>query len=240
MTEIMTSPGVQGYDPRTAAPAGEPVPVTRSEEIEATVGRAAKAPPAWGDWPARRRAEALERIAAAVENAADELVASADLETALGRARLHGEFARTTGQLRLFADVLRDGNYVDAVITTANASLARPDIRRMLRPMGPCVVFSASNFPFAFSVLGGDTASAPRPAARSSSRHTRRTRGHLPGHTASRARRSMTPARPTVSSALSSASRRAAASSPVRPSRRSASPARSTAARYSSTSPRPA
>jgi len=116
MTEIMTSPGVQGYDPRTAAPAGEPVPVTRSEEIEATVGRAAKAPPAWGDWPARRRAEALERIAAAVENAADELVASADLETALGRARLHGEFARTTGQLRLFADVLRDGNYVDAVI----------------------------------------------------------------------------------------------------------------------------
>jgi NADP-dependent aldehyde dehydrogenase len=160
MTEIMTSPGVQGYDPRTAAPAGEPVPLTSSAEIEATVARAATAFPAWGDWPARHRAEALERIAAAVENAADDLVTLADLETALGAARLHGELARTTGQLRLFAEVLRDGNYVDAVITTAEASLGRPDMRRMLRPVGPCAVFSASNFPFAFSVLGGDTASA--------------------------------------------------------------------------------
>jgi len=80
-----------------------------AREIEATVGRAAKAPlpGATGRRAAGRKP--LERIAAAVENAADELVASADLETALGRARLHGEFARTTGQLRLFADVLRDG-----------------------------------------------------------------------------------------------------------------------------------
>lgn len=160
MTEIMTPSIVQGYDPRTAAPAGEPVPASCSEEIEAMLADAGKAFSVWGDWPACRRAEALDRIAVAVENAAEELVATADLETALGGTRLHGELTRTIGQLRLFADVLRGGNYVDVVITTANASLARPDMRRMLRPMGPCAVFSASNFPFAFSVLGGDTASA--------------------------------------------------------------------------------
>jgi NADP-dependent aldehyde dehydrogenase len=160
MTEIMTPADVQGYDPRTAAPAGEPVPVSPGAEIEATLARAAQASPVWAGSPARRRAEALERIAAAVQNAADELVATADRETALGGTRLHGELARTTGQLRLFAEVLREGNYVDAVLTTADAALARPDMRRMLRPLGPCAVFSASNFPFAFSVLGGDTASA--------------------------------------------------------------------------------
>jgi NADP-dependent aldehyde dehydrogenase len=160
MTETTTPSSVQGYDPRTAAPAGEPVPVSGSAEIEAVVARADEAFAVWGDWPARRRAEVLERIATAVESAADELVATADLETALGEPRLRGELARTTGQLRLFADVLRDGSYVDPVITTADPAAARPDIRRMLRPVGPCAVFSASNFPFAFSVLGGDTASA--------------------------------------------------------------------------------
>src|SRR5215471_13374496 len=87
-----------------------------------------------------------------------ELAAIADTETALGGERLTGEVARTTVQLRMFAGVLRDGSYVDAVVTHAEGVV--PDLRRINRPVGPVAVFAASNFPFAFSVAGGDTASA--------------------------------------------------------------------------------
>ena len=87
-----------------------------------------------------------------------ELVALCRLGDRAGQTRLTGEVARTTGQLRLFADVLRDGSYQGVVIEPAEA--ARPDLRRIKRPIGPVAVFSASNFPFAFSVAGGDTASA--------------------------------------------------------------------------------
>src|SRR5690606_21623156 len=98
----------------------------------------------------------------AIDGRADDLVAVAHAETALGEARLRGEVARTTGQLRLFADVVREGSYLEAMIDTPDpaASPPRPDLRRMLRPLGPVAVFAASNFPFAFSVAGGDTASA--------------------------------------------------------------------------------
>ncbi|MCK7554682.1 aldehyde dehydrogenase (NADP(+)) [Chitinophaga sedimenti] len=77
-------------------------------------------------------------------------------------ARLNGEVGRTTGQLRLFANVIREGSWVNAVIDTADATRtpARPDLRKMALPLGPVAVFSASNFPFAFSTAGGDTASA--------------------------------------------------------------------------------
>ena len=147
---------IQGFDPRTGEPVGEPVPETTDAGLDATVAAAVAAFPAWSAFP--RRAEALEAVADALDARAGEIAAIADTETALGGERLTGEVARTTGQLRLFAAVLRDGGYVDAVVTPAQGVV--PDLRRINRPVGPVAVFAASNFPFAFSVVGGDTASA--------------------------------------------------------------------------------
>ena len=109
------------------------------------------------------RAVALRAVAAALDAQADELAELAHGETGLPMPRLVGEVARTTGQLRLFADELEDGSWLDAVIDTPDpdaAPVPRPDLRRMQVSLGPVVVFAASNFPFAFSVAGGDTASA--------------------------------------------------------------------------------
>ena len=105
----------------------------------------------------------LVALADALDAAAPDLLPVAARETHLPDARLEGELARTTYQLRLFADVLAEGSYLDATIDTPDPRLApvpRPDLRRMLVPIGPVLVFAASNFPFAFSVAGGDTASA--------------------------------------------------------------------------------
>lgn len=108
------------------------------------------------------RAAWLRAVADALDARTADLVAVADRETHLGEARLTGEVARTTGQLRLFENVVLEGSYLEAVIDHAvpTATPPLPDLRRMLRPLGPVAVFSASNFPFAFSVAGGDTASA--------------------------------------------------------------------------------
>lgn len=108
------------------------------------------------------RAGWLTAVADRLEGAVDALVALAEEETALGDVRLRGEVARTTGQLRLFAGVVAEGSYLEATIDhgAPDATPPRPDLRRMLRPLGPVAVFAASNFPFAFSVAGGDTASA--------------------------------------------------------------------------------
>jgi NADP-dependent aldehyde dehydrogenase len=151
---------IQGFDPRTGEPIGEPVAETTDAEVDAIVASARAAAPAWGGYGSAmaRRAEALEAVADALDARAGELAVIADTETALGGERLTGEVARTTGQLRLFADVLRDGSYVDAVLSPAVGVV--PDLRRITRPVGPVAVFAASNFPFAFSVAGGDTASA--------------------------------------------------------------------------------
>ena len=108
------------------------------------------------------RAAFLDRIASAIE-LSDELVELAHVETALPTQRLAGERARTAGQLRMFAALVREGSWVDARIDRAHPQrtpLPKPDIRRMLIPLGPVAVFGASNFPLAFSVAGGDTASA--------------------------------------------------------------------------------
>src|SRR5579859_6541773 len=147
---------IQGFDPRTGEPVGEPVAETSDAAVDAIVAAAAAAFPAWSASP--RRAEALEAVADALDARAGELAAIADTETALGGERLTGEVARTTTQLRMFASVLRDGSYEDAVLTRADGVI--PDVRRINRPVGPVAVFAASNFPFAFSVAGGDTASA--------------------------------------------------------------------------------
>ena len=150
---------IQGYDPRTGEPVGEPVAETADAEVDAIVAAAAASFPAWGsDAAMAGRAAALDAVADALDDRAGELAAIADTETALGGERLIGEVARMTGQLRLFAAVLRDGGYVDAAFTAAEGVV--PDLRRINRPVGPVAVFAASNFPFAFSVAGGDTASA--------------------------------------------------------------------------------
>ena len=110
-----------------------------------------------------QRAELLRAVAAALTLAREDLVALADAETALGDVRLGGELTRTTVQLEMFADALADGSVLEAVIDLADPaarSAPRPDLRRMLVALGPVAVFAASNFPFAFSVAGGDTASA--------------------------------------------------------------------------------
>jgi NADP-dependent aldehyde dehydrogenase len=112
--------------------------------------------------PAGRRAAFLKAIAAKIE-ADDALLARANEETGLPLPRLTGERARTVGQLRMFAGVIEEGSWVYARIDRADPNrkpIPKPDLRRMLIPIGPVVVFSASNFPLAFSAAGGDTASA--------------------------------------------------------------------------------
>jgi alpha-ketoglutaric semialdehyde dehydrogenase len=110
-------------------------------------------------WPA----ELLDGIASQIEGLGDELLERGEVETALPRPRLTGERARTCGQLRMFAQIVREGSWVEAVIDRGDPNrqpLPKPDLRRMLVPRGPVAVFGASNFPFAFGACGGDTASA--------------------------------------------------------------------------------
>jgi NADP-dependent aldehyde dehydrogenase len=111
----------------------------------------------------KSRASFLRRAADQFDHHKQELAERAHLETALPLPRLLGEVGRTSNQLRLFAGVVEEGSWVQARIDPAmpdRQPLPRPDLRAMLRPLGPVVVFGASNFPLAFSVAGGDTASA--------------------------------------------------------------------------------
>jgi alpha-ketoglutaric semialdehyde dehydrogenase len=113
--------------------------------------------------PAEARADFLEKIADEIMAVGDALLERCRLETGLPLDRLTGERARTCGQLKLFAGLVREGSWVDARIDTAipdRKPVPKPDVRRMLQPLGPVVVFGSSNFPFAFSAAGGDTASA--------------------------------------------------------------------------------
>lgn len=111
---------------------------------------------------ADKRAAFLETIADEIEKLREQLVPVANEETNLPPARLNGEVSRTTGQLKMFATLIREGSWVEASIDTADAGRTppKPDLRKMLVPVGPVIVFGASNFPFAFSTAGGDTASA--------------------------------------------------------------------------------
>jgi NADP-dependent aldehyde dehydrogenase len=141
---------------RTAAPLAVPADLDEA-------ARAARA--AFGEAvasTAAERASWLRAVADALDAHRDDLVPLADEESHLGIPRLTGELARTTAQLRLFADAVLEGSYLEATIDHPDATTTppRPDLRRILRPLGPVAVFGASNFPFAFSVAGGDTASA--------------------------------------------------------------------------------
>src|ERR671931_330761 len=109
-----------------------------------------------------RTGQEVEQVATELDAAGEQIIALADRESALGTGRLTGELARTTFQLRFMAEVIREGGYLDATIDHADpeATPPRPDLRRTRVPLGPVAVFGASNFPLAFSVPGGDTASA--------------------------------------------------------------------------------
>lgn len=153
----------QGYDPRTGAPVGEPVPHTSSAELDRICRAAAAAAPELAAMPPSQRARLLRAVADALGAHAEEVVALADAETALGTGRLTGELTRTRRQLEMFADVLLEGSFLEVVIDPPDPDAQpapRPDLRRMLLPMGPVAVYAASNFPLAFSIAGGDTASA--------------------------------------------------------------------------------
>ncbi|WP_376870588.1 aldehyde dehydrogenase (NADP(+)) [Albirhodobacter sp. R86504] len=109
------------------------------------------------------RAAFLNAIADEIEARAEEITAMGCAETGLPEARLNGERGRTTGQLRLFADHILKGDYLDRRFDAAmpeRAPMPRPDLRMIQRPIGPIAVFGASNFPLAFSTAGGDTAAA--------------------------------------------------------------------------------
>ncbi len=140
------------------ASAGPPADSTPGD-VESVVETATVASRHWAAFPERDRAQMLRQLADALDAAAEELAAVADAETSLGLVRLRGEVSRTTRQLRMFATYIASYRHVDAIITEAGSSSTHPDIRRMLVPVGPAAVFAAGNFPFAFSVAGGDSAS---------------------------------------------------------------------------------
>lgn len=117
----------------------------------------------WAKESAERRALLLEAIASEIEALGDDLITRSNQETALPVVRLQGERGRTCAQLRMFANHVREGSWLRASIDRAQPErtpLPKPDLRRMCLPLGPVAVFGASNFPLAFSVAGGDTASA--------------------------------------------------------------------------------
>lgn len=136
---------------------------TSPAELDAVLEAATAAAPRLATAPPALRAAALVSAAQALDAAADELVPIAARETGLAEPRLRGELRRTTVQLRLFADVVADGSFLDVRLDDADDAFVlgpRPDLRRYLAPVGPVLNFAASNFPFAFSVAGGDTAAA--------------------------------------------------------------------------------
>ncbi len=133
------------------------------EDVDRAAQLAAKALTEFRSLSGVERGALLRNIADRLAGLSAEIVERANLESGLPLARLNGELGRTTGQLRLFAELVEEGSWVDARIDEAQPErkpAARPDLRSMLRPLGPVAVFGASNFPLAFSVAGGDTASA--------------------------------------------------------------------------------
>ena len=127
------------------------------EEVNKACEKAYKAFQVFKNISSGKKAEFLETIAGEMEMLKEEILGVYVKECGLPEGRANGEFARTVGQLRSFSKMLQEGSWVEAII---NSEKGKPDIRRMLIPLGPVAVFGASNFPLAFSTAGGDTASA--------------------------------------------------------------------------------
>jgi 2,5-dioxopentanoate dehydrogenase len=159
---VNSGPSFRAANPRT----GERLPPdffsSGVGEVNLAAGLAHEAFAIYGQLSGREKGKFLRTIAAKIEGAVDELVERAEQETALPKPRLQSETGRTSGQLRLFAQLVEEGSWVTARIDRADAvsKPPKPDLRSMLHALGPVVVFGASNFPLAFSVAGGDTASA--------------------------------------------------------------------------------
>jgi NADP-dependent aldehyde dehydrogenase len=138
-------------------------PETSLTQLDELLAQASVAAPQMAAADPTARAGWNRAVASRLRGSVDELVGLAEAETHLPKARLQGEVKRAAVQLELLADVVEDGSYVEAVIDLADPDFAlgpKPDLRRMLVPVGPVAVYAASNFPFAFSVAGNDTASA--------------------------------------------------------------------------------
>ncbi|GMA41103.1 aldehyde dehydrogenase family protein [Mobilicoccus caccae] len=147
-----------GHDPRTGERRAG-LAHTTPDELAAILDRAVQAAPVVAGTAPATRAAWLDAVADGLEAHADELVAIADAETALGSPRLPGELAKAAAQARFYGSVAAEGSFVDARIDTAGGP-AGVDLRRARRPVGPVAVFGASNFPFGFGVAGHDTCSA--------------------------------------------------------------------------------
>jgi 2,5-dioxopentanoate dehydrogenase len=152
-----------GINPATGSPLEPKFFSASADDLERAATLAQGAFPTYSKLSGKEKGAFLRRIAEAIEAAAPAIIQRANLETALPEARLQGEVGRTCNQLRLFAELVEEGSWVDARIDSADPNrkpLPKPSIRSMHKPLGPIAVFGASNFPLAFSVAGGDTASA--------------------------------------------------------------------------------
>ncbi len=155
--------GFRAVSPATGAEIEPSFSLATLEDVEAACAAADAAFPIYSNLPRAKRAEFLEAAAAEIDALGDALTERANAETGLPAARLNGERGRTSGQLRLFAKELRLGEYLRARIDHEipdRQPARKPDLRLRMVPLGPVTVFGASNFPLAFSVGGGDTASA--------------------------------------------------------------------------------
>ena len=160
---VGTNGTTRGIDPATNAELEPEYSLVGADQLAEATAAAEEAAASFGALDPGTHATFLETIAANIEAVGDELVERASTETGLPVPRLQGELARTTGQLRLFARVVRQGDHRGVRIEPAlpeRTPLPRPDLRQRKVPLGPVAVFGASNFPFAFSTAGGDTASA--------------------------------------------------------------------------------
>jgi len=154
---------IQALNPNTGQRLEPVYSSVTAAEVDKAVALAGQAFPIYAATEVKAKGAFLRRIADGLDAIQQQLAERAHLETALPMPRLLGEVSRTTGQLRLFASVVEEGSWVQARIDPAlpeRKPLPRVELKSMLRPLGPVVVFGASNFPLAFSAAGGDTASA--------------------------------------------------------------------------------
>lgn len=164
-TPVSSSSGKEfsAVNPATGETLSPAYRTATADQVDAAAAAAEKAFASYRNVPGKQRAAFLRTAAANIDAIVEDLVDRVRQETALAEPRIRGETARTSNQFRLFASMLEDGSWVDARIETAlpdRQPVPRPDLRSMLRPLGPVAVFGASNFPLAYSVGGGDTASA--------------------------------------------------------------------------------
>lgn len=160
---IATGETFEGYDPSAGVSIGPEFEISGADHVDQACTAAAAAFDEFRETSPEARARFLETIAEEIEAIGEPLIERAMLESGLPQARLTGERGRTAGQLRLFASVLRAGRWAGVVIDSAlpeRQPLPRSDLRQRKIAVGPVAVFGASNFPLAFSVAGGDTASA--------------------------------------------------------------------------------